>query len=53
MESSITDWIQAIGVFIGVPIILSGIVKLFIKDKDKERKIIALENLSKQHSEIV
>ena len=53
MEPSITDWIQAIGVLLGVPIVIYGIVKLFFKDKEKERKITALENLSKHQSEIV
>ena len=45
-QSSITDWIQTIVVLIGIPGTLIGLYKLIKKDKDRERKISALENLA-------
>jgi len=53
MTSSITDWIQAIGVLLGVPITIYGVIKLFIKDKETQRKLAALEMISKHQEGIV
>jgi uncharacterized coiled-coil protein SlyX len=53
MASSTTDWIQAIGVLLGVPITAYGIIKLFIKDKENQRKLASLEMMSKHQENIV
>lgn len=49
----ITDWIQAGGVILGVPSAVWGIFTLFRKDKEKEKKIAALEKISIRQAEIV
>ncbi len=48
----ITDWISSIGAIVGVPLIIWGIIKLFLKDKDKERKINALISIAKSQDQI-
>lgn len=50
---SITDWIEAIGVGLTVPVSLWGVISLFIKDRNKERKLTALEELAKSQNQIV
>lgn len=46
MEPSITDWIQAGAAFVGVPALLIGLYKLFVKDKEKQQQIDALVSLA-------
>jgi len=48
-----TDIVQAIGIFLGVPVTLVGIFQLFKKDKDKERKISSLEQLAQTQNQVV
>jgi hypothetical protein len=43
---SITDLIQAIGVGLGFPTAVWGIIKLFIKDQDKARQLKSLEDIA-------
>ena len=43
---SITDIIQAVGVFLGIPVAIWGIFQLFIKDKDKAKQLKALEGIA-------
>lgn len=50
---SVTDWIQAIGVLLGVPTGIWGILKLFRKNKEQERKLNSLEDIAKQQNKIV
>lgn len=45
-EPTITDWISSIGVLIGVPTAIWGIIKLFIKNKSLERQLGALEKMA-------
>jgi len=45
-EPLITDWINSIAALLGVPLIIWGIIKLFIKDNSQERKIGSLESLA-------
>jgi len=52
-EPSITDWISSIASLLGVPIILWGIIKLFIKDKAQERKLDSLDRLAVSQNEII
>ena len=52
-ESSITDWISSIASLLGVPIIIWGILKLFIKDKNQERKLSSLENLALSQDKVI
>ena len=52
-QPMITDWIQAIGIFLGFPTMIWGIVTLFKKDKNKETQIKALTDLSKAQVEIL
>ena len=53
LQASITDWIQAIGVLLGVPSVVWGVVSLFKKDKEQERKIASLENIAREQNDIV
>lgn len=49
-EPSITDWIQSIGVLLGVPITIWGVIKLFRKDKSKE---IQIQQFKSQLDELI
>lgn len=51
-QPTITDWISSIASLLGIPIIIWGIIKLFIKDKSQERKLNSLENLAISQNEI-
>jgi hypothetical protein len=48
----ITDWIIAISSVLGIPLIIWGIIKIFKKDKNQERKINSLENLAVSQTDI-
>jgi len=50
---SIPDWISAISSFLGIPLIIWGIIKIFKKDKAQERKLTALENLAVSQNEVI
>ncbi len=50
MEPTITDWISAIGVLLGVPAALFGIMKLFVKDREKQRQLMSLESMASSQS---
>jgi hypothetical protein len=52
-EPLITDWINSIAALIGVPLIIWGIIKLFIKDKAQERKLNSLEKLAFSQDEMI
>ena len=52
-EPLITDWINSIAALIGVPLIMWGIIKLFIKDKAQERKLSSMEKLAISQNEMV
>jgi hypothetical protein len=43
---SITDWIQAIGIFLTIPSLVWGIFNLFRKDIDKQNQLNALSEIS-------
>ncbi len=47
-DISITSWIQAIGVILGVPTAVWGILKLFRKDKERERVINEMRSQLKE-----
>jgi hypothetical protein len=46
MKPSITDWINAIAALLGIPALLFGIGRLFIKDKEKQRQLNSLDSLA-------
>lgn len=46
MEPSITDWISALASLLGIPAVLYGMGRLFVKDKEKERQLNSLESLA-------
>ncbi|PTN09718.1 hypothetical protein [Mangrovibacterium marinum] len=50
---TIPDWISAASSFLSIPIIIWGIVKIFKKDKNQERKINSLENLAISQDEMI
>lgn len=52
-EPLITDWINSIAALIGIPIVVWGIIKLFIKDKNQERKLSLLEKLAVSQDEMI
>ena len=52
-EPLITDWINSIASLVGVPIVLGGIYKLFIKDKNQERKLSSLEKLAVSQDDMI
>lgn len=47
VEPSITEWISSIGTLLGIPAATWGILKLFRKNKEQERKLESLESLAK------
>lgn len=51
-DPSITDWISSMGTLIGMPAAAWGIIKLFRKDKEQERKLESLESLAKAQNEV-
>lgn len=53
MEPTITDWIQAIGVLIGIPVAIWSIISLFRKDKEKERQLESLNSIAKSQDRVV
>ena len=53
MEPSITDWMQAIGVLLGVPLTIWGIFSLFRKDKEKERQLESLKKIAVSQDNVV
>lgn len=46
MQPSITDWIQAFGILLGVPFTIYSLYKLFRKSKEKDEKLNALEDIA-------
>jgi hypothetical protein len=52
-EPLITDWISSIAALLGIPIVIWGIIKLFIKDKNQERKLSSLEKLAVSQDEMI
>lgn len=52
-EPLVTDWINSIAALIGVPLVVWGIIRLFIKDKDQERKLSSLEKLAVSQDEMI
>ncbi|MCL4483631.1 MAG: hypothetical protein M1445_13650 [Bacteroidetes bacterium] len=52
-EPLVTDWINSIAALIGVPFVIWGIIKLFIKDKNQERKLSSLEKLAVSQDEMI
>jgi hypothetical protein len=53
MEPSITDWIQALGVLIGIPVAIWSIISLFRKDKEKEKQLNSLNNIASSQNNVV
>lgn len=53
VEPNITDWISSIGTLIGIPTAAWGIIKLFRKNKEQERKINSLESLANAQNDVV
>jgi len=49
----ITDWIQAIGIFLGFPAALWGIIKLFKKDKERQIEISSLASLAESQAKMI
>jgi hypothetical protein len=47
------DWITAFASLLGIPIVLVGIIKLFLKDKAQERKLSSLEKLAFSQDEMI
>lgn len=52
-SSSITDWVQAIGVLLGVPVAVWSIIKLFLKDKQKEHELTTLKDIAKSQNSLI
>ena len=52
-QSTITDWIQAIGVLIGIPVAIWSIISLFRKDKEKEKQLESLNSIAKSQDSVV
>ncbi len=52
MGTSIPDWIEAIVVFLGIPVVIWSNISLFIKDKDKARKIESLQSIAKNQESV-
>lgn len=48
---NITDWISAIAAAIGIPLALVGFIKLIRRDKDRQKEINSLVELSKSQAE--
>jgi hypothetical protein len=53
IEALDPDWINALSSALGIPIIIWGIIKIFKKDKDQERKLNSLEDLAISQDEII
>ncbi|MGB4398039.1 MAG: hypothetical protein WBJ10_01625 [Daejeonella sp.] len=51
-ESSVTDWVSAVGVLIAAPSAIFAMFKLGRKDKELERKLNSLETIAGQQAEI-
>jgi hypothetical protein len=49
---NITEWISSIGTLLGIPAAAWGIITLFRKNKDQERKLESLESLAKAQSDV-
>ncbi|MGD1894373.1 MAG: hypothetical protein ACFB15_27715 [Cyclobacteriaceae bacterium] len=49
-EPKITDWISSIGTLLGIPTVIYGIFRLFVKNKDQEKKLNALESLAQSQA---
>jgi len=49
----ITDWIQAIGIIIGFPAALWGIIQLFMKDKARQKEIGSLASLAQSQAKML
>lgn len=52
-EPLITDWINSFAALLGVPLVVWGIVQLFLKNKSQDRKLTSLENLAKSQNDVV
>jgi hypothetical protein len=52
-EPLITDWINSIAALLGIPIVVWGLIKLFLKDKNQERKLSSLEKLAVSQDEVI
>jgi len=46
----VTDWIQAIGILIGVPLTILSIFRLFRENREKNEKLRVLEDISISHN---
>lgn len=53
MKPLITDWIQAIGVLIGIPVGIWSIISLFRKDKEKEKQLNSLNGIASSQNNVV
>jgi multidrug efflux pump subunit AcrA (membrane-fusion protein) len=53
MEPSIPDWISAIASLLGIPALLFGIGRLFIKDKEKQRQLNSLDSLASTQAQSI
>ncbi|WP_321309278.1 hypothetical protein [Marinifilum fragile] len=53
VQSSITDWIQASGVLLGVPVTAYSLIRLFIKSKEKDKKLTALEDIAVSQNVVI
>jgi hypothetical protein len=53
MEPTITDWIQAIGMILGFPAALWGVVSLFKKDKARQEEIKSLVSLAQSQATMI
>lgn len=52
-EPLITDWINSFAALLGVPLVVWGIIQLFLKNKSQDRKLTSLENLAKSQNDVV
>lgn len=48
-----TDWIQAIGMIIGFPAAMWGIISLFRKDKERQKEIDSLVSLARSQDKLI
>ncbi|HUX61887.1 MAG TPA: hypothetical protein VMV32_11295 [Ignavibacteriaceae bacterium] len=53
MIPSITDWIQAFGVLIGIPVVIWSIISLFRKDIEKEKQLNSLNSIALSQNTVV
>jgi uncharacterized coiled-coil protein SlyX len=50
---NITDWMSAISATVGIPLVIITLYKLLAKDKEKEKRLKAIESIAISQNEVV